>query len=289
VAPDRLRFDFTHFAPLSEAEIEMIEDKVNGQIWRNQTVETRLMDLDTAMKSGAMALFGEKYQETVRVVEVEGFSKELCGGTHVHATGSIGSFKIIAESGISAGVRRIEAITGAGALGRFRQAEKLLDNLQFQYKIARAELPGYLEKLNTQVRDLQRQINDLKSRNARSSIGEILSSARTVAGARVIACQVPEMDRPAMRSLADELRQKLGSGVVIIGSPAEEKVAIVVMVSEDLCGKIPAGKIIKQIAPLVGGSGGGKAELAEAGGKDSSKLADALERSYNIISSMLGA
>ncbi len=210
VAPDRLRFDFTHFAPLTEAEIDKIEDKVNAQIWRNQAVETKLMDLDTAMKSGAMALFGEKYQETVRVVEVEGFSKELCGGTHVQATGSIGAFKIVSEGGISAGVRRIEAITGASALDRFRQAEKLLDTLHLQYKIARGELPGYLEKLSAQVKDLQRQISELKSKTARSSMGEMVASAKDVAGVKVIACQVPEMDRPAIRSLADELRRKLG-------------------------------------------------------------------------------
>jgi alanyl-tRNA synthetase len=287
VAPDRLRFDFTHFAPLSAAEIEKIEDQVNEQIWNDQAVRTELMDLEAAMKSGAMALFGEKYQEKVRVVEVPGFSKELCGGTHVPATGVIGAFKIVSEGGISAGVRRIEALTGFSALARFRSDENLLEYIQSEYKISRPEIPALIEKLQAQVKDLQKQVSDLKIQNARSAIGEILASSRSVGGIRVLAHRLPEMDRASMRSLADELRHKLGSGIVVLGTPQDGKVALVVMVTEDLCRRLPAGKIIKEIAPLVGGTGGGKAELAEAGGKDSSKLADALERSYAIIEGML--
>ena len=289
VAPDKLRFDFTHFAPLSAPEIEKIEDQVNEQIWGNQTVRTNLMDLESAMKSGAMALFGEKYQEKVRVVEIPGFSKELCGGTHVGATGAIGALKVVSESGISAGVRRIEALTGPGALARFRSDEKLLDHIQTEYKVARPEIPSMLEKLQAQVRNLQKVVGDLKVQNARSAIGEILTTVRSIEGVRVLAQRVPEMDRAGMRSLADDLRHKLGSGIVILGTPQDGKVALVVMVTEDLCRRIPAGKIIKEIALLVGGTGGGKAELAEAGGKDSSKLADAIERSYSIIEALLRA
>ncbi len=289
VAPDRLRFDFTHFAPLSAAEIEKIEHQVNEQIWGNQPVRTNLMDLDSAMKSGAMALFGEKYREKVRVVEIPGFSKELCGGTHVPATGAIGTFKIVGEGGISAGVRRIEALTGPAALTRFRSDENLLDFIQSEFKVTRSEIPAMLEKLQGQGRELQKQVGGLKVQNARSAIGEILTRARSIEGVRVLAHLVPEMDRAGMRSLADELRHKLGSGIVVLGTPQDGKVALVVMVTEDLCRRIPAGKIIKEIAPLVGGTGGGKAELAEAGGKDSSKLADAIERSYSIIEVMLRA
>ncbi len=287
VAPDRLRFDFTHFAQLSPAEIEQIEDLVNEQIWANRGVQTNLMDLDSAMKSGAMALFGEKYQEKVRVVEIPGFSKELCGGTHVAATGNIGAFKVVGEGGISAGVRRIEALTGPGAFARFRSDEMLLDLIQSEFKISRTDIPGLIEKLHEQVRDLQKQVGDLKVKSARSAIGEMLDTARSIQGTRVLVHRVPEMDRASMRSLADELRHKLGSGIVVLGTPQNGKVALLVMVTEDLSKRVPAGKIIKEIAPLVGGSGGGKAELAEAGGKDSSKLADALERSYSIIESML--
>jgi alanyl-tRNA synthetase len=287
VAPDRLRFDFTHFAPLTPAEIAKIEDEVNHQIWNNVTVVTNLMELEQAMNSGAVALFGEKYQERVRVVEVPGFSKELCGGTHVPATGTIGALKIISEGGIAAGVRRIEALTGQGALERFRNDEDLLEFIQSQYKVGRQELPSWLEKQQAQIRELQRQIGELKIQQARSGMSGMLSLARQIHGVNVLAQVLPETDRTSLRQLADELKHKLGSGIVILGTPQNGKVALVVMVSSDVSGRVPAGQIIKQIAPLVGGSGGGKAELAEAGGKDSSKLADAIERSYAIVEAML--
>ncbi len=287
VGPDRLRFDFTHFAALTDAEIEKIEDEVNEQIWRNATVNTRIMDLEDATKSGAMALFGEKYQEKVRVVEVPGFSKELCGGTHVPATGAIGTFKIVSEGGIASGVRRVEAVTGPGALGRFREDEDTLGYIQSQYKVTRQDILGFIERQQSTLKDLQRQVSELKTQGARSSMSEMLRAVKSVAGVKILAYRLPEMDRTNMRNLADELRQKLGSGIVVLGSPQNGKAALVVMVSEDLSGRVPAGKIIKEIAPLVGGSGGGKPELAEAGGKDSLKLADAIERSYSIIESML--
>ncbi len=289
VAPDRLRFDFTHYAPLTAAEIHSIEDIVNRQIWRNIPVDTQLMDLDLAMKSGAMALFGEKYQEKVRVVEVPGFSKELCGGTHVPATGTIGILKITSEGGISAGVRRIEAVTGPAAFARFRSGEEILDSIQADNKIARQEVPAWIDRLQAQIRELQHRILDLKAQAARANIGSMLERARETGGIRVVADTVPEMDRAGLRNLADELKQKIGSGVVVLGCPQEDKVALVVMVTGDLCRKIPAGRIVKEIAPLVGGAGGGKPELAEAGGKDSSRLADAIQYSYAVVESLLRA
>jgi len=289
VAPDRLRFDFTHYAPLTVGEIEKIEDDVNHQIWRNAPVETRVLDLEDAMKSGAVALFGEKYQEQVRVVEIPGFSKELCGGTHVPATGTIGSFKIVSEAGISAGIRRLEAITGPAALARFRSGEELLDYIQSQYKVARQGIPALLEKLHAQVRDLQKQVGEIKVASIRSGMSQIVAQARQVAGVKVVAHALPQTDRTSLRTLADELKHRLGSGIVILGTPLDGKVALVVMVTEDLCQRISAGKIIREIAPLVGGSGGGKAEMAEAGGKDSAQLADAIERSYSIVESLLRA
>jgi len=287
VAPDRLRFDFSHFAPLSTAEMHRIEDLVNERIWENSTVETRAMDLDEALQSGAVALFGEKYQESVRVVDVPGFSRELCGGTHVAATGAIGLFKILSESGIAAGIRRLEAVTGAAALERFRNAEAILQYVQEDYKIARDEIPGFLEKLQLQTRELQRQVSELKLQAARAGISGMLSGIRTVQGVRVLAQILADTDRTQMRAVADELKQRIGSGVVILGTPQNGKVALVVMVSSDLALRLPAGDIIRRIAPLVGGSGGGKPELAEAGGKDSSKLADAIERSYSVIEELL--
>jgi alanyl-tRNA synthetase len=248
-----------------------------------------VMELEQAMQSGAMALFGEKYQERVRVVEIAGFSKELCGGTHVPATGTIGLFKIVSEGGISAGVRRVEGVTGRAALERFRADEQLLDSIQTEHKVLPRDLPSFLDKLHAQLRDLQRQAGELKLQNARSNISGLLSKTRDIQGIKVLSQVLPEVDRASLRSLADDLKHKLGSGIVILGTPLEGKVALVVMVTSDLAGRIPAGKIIKEIAPLVGGSGGGKPELAEAGGKDSSKLADAVERSYAIVQALLGA
>jgi len=287
VSPDRLRFDFTHYAPLTRAEMQKIEDLVNEQIWMNSEIRTSVMDLEMAMKSGAMALFGEKYQEKVRVVEVPGFSKELCGGTHVPATGTIGMFKIVSESGIAAGIRRIEAVTGPASLERFRGDEQILDIVQMQNKVSRNDIPALIDKLQSQVRELQHQILDLKMQSARAGLGAMLSRAKEIRGIRVLAATVPETDRASLRNVADEVKQKLGSGIVVLGAPQDEKVALIVMVTGDLCKRIPAGQIIKQIAPLVGGAGGGKPELAEAGGKDQTKLAEAIEQSYSVIENLL--
>jgi alanyl-tRNA synthetase len=287
VAPDRLRFDFTHFAPLSPAEIERVEDEVNGQIWRNAQVVTTVMHLDQAMNSGAIALFGEKYKENVRVVEVPGFSKELCGGTHVPATGTIGLFKIVSEAGIAAGIRRLEAVTGAGALYRFRSDGQILDTIQEEFRVSRAEIPALLEKMQAQIRDLQRQAGQLKLQAARANLSDVLAQARQIRGVKVLSAVMPATDRSALREIADEMKGRLGSGIIVLGTSQEGKVALIAMVTEDVSKRVPAGKIIKGIAPLVGGSGGGKPELAEAGGKDSSRLADAIERTYAIVEALL--
>jgi alanyl-tRNA synthetase len=283
VTPDRLRFDFVHYASLTAAEIQKIEDYVNECIWRNTNVVTTTMDLKSAMKSGAVALFGEKYQENVRVVEVPGFSKELCGGTHVPATGSIGLFKIISEGGIAAGTRRIEALTGPAAFERFRFCDRILDNIYEDYKVSRDEIDAFIHKLQGNIRELQRQNQELKARSARSNITDILTSAREIRGIKVVSAHVPSIDRAGLRNLADELKRKIRSGIVILGTDQEGKAALVVMVTEDISRKVPAGQIIKKIAPLVNGGGGGKPELAEAGGKDSSKLADAIEYGYSVV------
>ncbi|MCL2877685.1 MAG: alanine--tRNA ligase [Acidobacteria bacterium] len=288
VSPERLRFDFTHYAQLGNEEIKKIEDIVNNQIWMDVKVDTAVMDLDEAAQSGAIALFGEKYQEKVRVVTIPGFSKELCGGTHAPATGAIGLFKIIGENGISAGIRRIEAITGAASLDRFRADEDLLDEIQQEYKIARPEITTMIEKLQKQARDLERQALDLKAQSARAVLGDILARVREIGGVKILAAAVPAMDRSGLRNLADELKQKIVRGVIVLGSPQEEgKAALVVMVTPDACKKAPAGQIIKQIAPLIGGGGGGKPELAEAGGKDASRLSEAINQSYEIIEKLI--
>jgi alanyl-tRNA synthetase len=262
---------------------------VNEQIWRDVAVKTTVMDLERAMESGAMALFGEKYQARVRVVEVPGFSRELCGGTHVGSTGTIGLCKIMGEMGIAAGIRRMEAITGRAALERFRADERTLEYVQNQHNVSARDLASFLDKLNSQIRDLQKQVAELKLQGARANVAGMLARAREVRGVKVIAEVVPAVDRPAMRVLADELRDKLGSGVVVLGTPIEGKAALVAMVSKDLSRKLHAGKIIAKIAPRVGGSGGGKPELAEAGGKDSGGLADAIEESYSVVETLLGS
>ena len=287
VSPDRLRFDFVHYAPLTKAEIQKIEDLVNECIWKNTDVDTTTMDLNTAMKSGAVALFGEKYQDNVRVVEVPGFSKELCGGTHVPATGSIGLFKIVSEGGIAAGIRRIEALTGPAAFERFRSDNQILEDIQADYKVTRHEIASFIDKLQVNIRELQRNNLELKTRTARANISDMLAQARQIHGIKVLASQVPSIDRSGLRNLADELRQKIGSGVVILGTDQEGKAALVVMVTGDICKSVQAGHIIKKIAPKVGGGGGGKPELAEAGGKDSSKLADAIEYGYSVVEELL--
>ena len=288
VTPERLRFDFNHYAPLSRDEIRQIEDAVNNEIWLDVKVETSIMDLDEAAQSGAIALFGEKYQEKVRVVSIPGFSKELCGGTHAPATGAIGLFKIIGENGIASGIRRIEAITGTATLDRFRTDEDILDEIQQKHRVVRTEISAMLEKLQKQARDLERQALDMRSLSARAGLGNILARAREVGDVKVLAAAVPAMDRSGLRNFADELKQKIGRGVIVLGAPQEEGMAaLVVMVTPDVCKKAPAGQIIKQIAPLIGGSGGGKPELAEAGGKDASRLSEAVEKSYEIIDKLL--
>ncbi|MBN2241303.1 MAG: alanine--tRNA ligase [Acidobacteria bacterium] len=289
VSPDRLRFDFVHYAPLTTAEIRKIEDSVNECIWSNTDVVTTVMDLDGAMKSGAVALFGEKYQESVRVVEVPGFSKELCGGTHVPATGSIGLFKIISEAGISAGIRRVEALTGPAAFERFRCCDETLENLQADHKVSRNEIDAYIRKLQSTIRELQRQNQRLQAKSARANIADMLASAREIQGIKVLSAQVPTIDRAGLRNLADELKQKIGSGVVILGTDQNGNAALVVMVTGDISKKAPAGQIIKKIASIVDGGGGGKPELAEAGGKDSAKLADAIEYGYSVVEEIMGS
>jgi alanyl-tRNA synthetase len=289
VSPERLRFDFVHYAPLTKNEIRKIEDLVNECVWMNTGVKTTTMDLSSAMKSGAVALFGEKYRENVRVVEVPGFSKELCGGTHVSATGDIGLFKIIDEGGISAGIRRIEALTGPAAFERFRSDDQILEDIQVDHKIMRNEISAFIDKLQSNIRELQKQNLDLKARTARANITDMLACVRDVRGIKVLAAVVPSIDRAGLRNLADELKQKLGSGVVILGNDQEGKAALVAMTTGDICKIVPAGRIIQKIAPLVGGGGGGKPELAEAGGKDSSKLADAIEYGYSVVEEIISS
>jgi alanyl-tRNA synthetase len=276
VEPPRLRFDFTHYAALDPAEILEVERLVNQQILRNTRVTTDVMAIDQAISTGAMALFGEKYGDQVRVVSIPDFSKELCGGTHVTRTGDIGVFKIISESSISAGVRRIEAITGEGAISQFQESTEALHRIAGLLRVAEPELVEHVDRLLSEKRVHERQINDLKTKLAQSASRDLESQAREKSGARYLVTQVDGLDRTQMRTLADSLRNKWKSAVIVLASTEDSAVSIVAAVTKDLTQKFQAGKLVGTLAQAVGGKGGGRPDMAEGGGKDASALPQAL-------------
>ncbi|REJ75393.1 MAG: alanine--tRNA ligase [Acidobacteria bacterium] len=294
VAPNYLRFDFTHYQPMSEDEIREIEDLVNHYILENETVNTDLMPIEEAMKSGAVAMFGEKYGSEVRVLSVgDGkFSKELCGGTHVRATGDIGTFKITSDEAIASGVRRIRAITGFDSFKRFREDERLIDRSLDVLKTQRDQLPNAIEKLVEDYKKARKQVEDLKLKIASGAVSSGSSNGddtRDVAGVKVLAKMVDDLDPSGMRHLSDTLMAKVRSGVVIIGRKGDGKVSFIVRVSDDLTEKVKAGNIIREIAPIVGGRGGGKPDMAEGGGCEPDKLSEAIDASYGVIERMLSS
>jgi alanyl-tRNA synthetase len=294
VAPNYLRFDFTHYQPLTQSEIEEIERLVNYHILRNEPVHTDEMAVEEAMRSGAMALFGEKYGEKVRVLSIKGaediFSKELCGGTHVRATGDIGVFKITSDESIASGVRRIRAITGVDAYERFREDELLIDQAVSGLKTSRAELPAVIGKLQDDLKKARREADELRMKIATGAVGSSSangSEAREVAGVQVLAREASGLDSAGMRQLSDTLLARIKSGVVVLGRNSDGKVSLIVRTSDDLTNRVPAGKVIKELAPIIGGKGGGKADMAEGGGSQPEKLSEALEASYAIIERLL--
>jgi alanyl-tRNA synthetase len=288
VAPDRLRFDFTHYAPLTEDEIAEIERLVNTEVLHNRAVETEIKPLEEALQSGAMALFGEKYASDVRVVSVPGFSTELCGGTHVRATGDIGPLKIISDSSIAAGVRRIEALTADDAIARFQVDEQVTRELAERLKVPLRDIPAQVDRLQNQLRRYEREIEQLKLKMARAESESAAETAREVAGIRVLARRVDNLDANGMRQLADSLSHKLKSGVVVLGQAADGKASLVARVTDDLTGRLNAGQIVREVAALVGGKGGGRADLATGGGNQPENLDQALEASYGTVERMLG-
>jgi alanyl-tRNA synthetase len=287
VEPPRLRFDFTHYAAMDKAEIEEVERLVNEQILRNSGVETKVLPLEQAVATGAMALFGEKYGEQVRVVSVPDFSKELCGGTHVRRTGDIGVFKIVYEGSISAGVRRIEAVTGEGAVRQYQEFTGTLHRLSELLKASEPELIDHVEKMLAREKALEHEQRDLKTKLAHAAAAGLESQARTVNGAHVLAVQADSLDRQQMRELVDELRNKWKSAVVVLASVEDSAVSIVSAVTKDLTSKVHAGKLASALAQAVGGKGGGRPDMAEGGGKDPSALPAALARVYAEVESKL--
>ncbi len=286
VAPDRLRFDFAHAGPVGEGDLATIEEEINARIRENAEVATEEMAYDDAIKAGALAFFGDKYGDVVRVVRMGDFSVELCGGTHVGRTGDIGVFKFEAESGVAAGVRRIEAATGQGALEAIRRRERILETIGGHLGARDDAAVERLERLLAREKELEKQLRALEQKLVAgdgATGGADAEKVREAGGVKVVTRHVEGVDPRALREMADRMRQKYGSAVVAIGSVVDGKVAILVAVTPDLTGRIKAGDIVKQIAPIVGGTGGGRPDFAQAGGRDASRLDEALERVTALV------
>ena len=294
-SPERLRFDFTHFAAVDPQELRDIEQQVNEEIRVNTAVETNVTSLEDALASGALAFFGDKYPEhNVRVVTIpdphapRGFySKELCGGTHVHRIGDVGVLKIVSEQSVAAGVRRIEAVTGTGALEHYQHQARILSQLANQLNVGEDALLSTVEKLSQTAKQLEKELETQKRKGALSQLDELANRVQLIKGVKVLAAEVESVDRDGLRQLVDSLRQKLGSGVIALGMPDDGKVALIVAVTKDLTAKVHAGKLIQALAKQVGGSGGGRPDLAEAGGKDTSALNSTLRSIPSLLEPLL--
>jgi alanyl-tRNA synthetase len=316
VAPNHLRFDFSHFTAVEDEELQDIEDIINKEVLRNQRVETLTdVPIDEAInRYHAMALFGEKYGDKVRVVRIGDFSTELCGGTHTAATGEIGLIKILKEGSVSSGVRRVEAITGEGSLRHFRTDHELetmvsrfvvptlaqkqrkdgapssdIDQAHSEITSPAEALRAEFEKKDSEIKRLTRELDQARMKSASSSTANIGEKVKDVKGVKVLAHRVDNLERAQLRTLVDQLRDKIGSGVVVLGSASDGNVSLIVGVTKDLTGRVQAGKVIGPIAQKVGGKGGGRPDLAEAGGKDAAALDSALAEAYTVVESLLGA
>ena len=275
VTPERTRFDFAHSAPMTEDEIRRVEALVNAEVLANAQASAQVMALDDAQKSGAMMLFGEKYGETVRVLSI-GSSKELCGGTHVKATGDIGLFKIVAESGVAAGIRRVEAVTGDNALAYLQGLEATVNTVAGALKAAPAEVPARISSLQDQVKALEKDLAALKGKLASSQGDSLLAQAVDVKGLKVLAATLEGADAATLRTTMDQLKNKLKTAAIVLASVDGGKVQLAAGVTADSTAKVKAGELVNFVAQQVGGKGGGKPDLAMAGGTDPSRLAQAL-------------
>jgi len=283
VAPDRLRFDFAHTQPVSADELHRVEDLVNAAIRRNAPAETRVMALDEAVAAGAMSLFGEKYENDVRVLSIGDFSMELCGGTHVERAGDIGFFKIISESGVAAGVRRVEAVTGQAAFDWVARTDQVMRDIAAMLRGSREDVDEKVRELVERSRRLEKEIQQLKSRLASGQSGDLSTQAKDVGGIKVLAAQVDGADAKALRDAMDQLRDKLGSSVIVLAAVKEGKVVLVAGVSADLLAEFKAGDIVGAVAAQVGGRGGGRADFAQAGGTQPENLGAALAGVENLV------
>lgn len=289
VTPDRLRFDFTHFQPMTEEEIEKVEAIVNEQIAKSIDVETKVLAIEDAKKTGAKALFNEKYGDTVRVVCMGDFSKEFCGGTHVSNTGLINSFKIVSESGVAAGVRRIEALTGNGVFAYYKDIEKKYNDICKAAKATPANVEEKIAHMQAEIKSLNSEIESLKNKAANEALGDVLNQAEDVNGVKFLAVKLNDVDMNELRNLSDDLKSKIGSGVVVLASAmGSDKVNLIVTATDDIVkAGVHAGNIIKSAAPCVGGGGGGRPNMAQAGGKNPAGIEKAFETAKETLASML--
>jgi alanyl-tRNA synthetase len=293
VDPGHLRFDFSHFAGVDDEQLQDIEDFANKEVLRNDRVEViEDVPIDVAVNEyKAMALFGEKYGDRVRVIRIGDFSTELCGGTHTGATGEIGLIKILKEGSVSSGVRRLEAVTGEGSLRHF-QRDHQLGNVVATLVRGDDESPAdalrrELERREEELKKLRKELEQVRMKSAASSVSSATENVREVKGVKVLATRADNLERTQLRTLVDNMRNKLGSGVVVMGSVADGRVALIVGVTKDLTSRVQAGKIIAEVAKKVGGSGGGRPDMAEAGGKDPAALDAALAESYGVVEGLL--
>jgi alanyl-tRNA synthetase len=289
VEADRFRFDFTHFSPVSEEELERIENEVNQKILENLTVKVEEMAIEEAKNIGATALFGEKYGSRVRVISIGGYSTELCGGTHLGSTSEACLIKILSETGVAAGVRRIEALTGEAAIRYFSQRDRMLNSVAEVLKTGPNDTLKKIEALTAQVKDAEKEIEQLRNRLVSGSIEDLLSETIDINGVKVVTGCFDQLDMEALRNAGDMLRNKMGTGIVILGTSYGGKVGFVAMATKDAVQKgIHSGKIISKVAKIAGGGGGGRPDMAQAGGKDISKIDEALSCSIDIIKNQLG-
>ncbi|MDD6731024.1 MAG: DHHA1 domain-containing protein, partial [Eggerthellaceae bacterium] len=288
VNEQRLRFDFTHFSAMTEEEIRRTEDLVNQEIQKALPVVTEVMSLEDAKKSGAMALFGEKYGESVRVVEMGDFSRELCGGTHVANTSSIAAFRIISESGVASGVRRIEALTSEALFAYYNDMEQKLKEAAQLLKTTPSEVAEKISHLQNEVKELHGELESLKSREAKAALGDVSGEIREIAGIRLIAKAVDGVDMNGLRELGDSLKEQLGEGVVLLASAVGGKVSLVAMATDGAVkAGAHAGNLIKAVAGMVGGGGGGRPNMAQAGGKNPAGIPEAVAAAEEILANQL--
>ncbi len=284
VSPERLRFDFSHFQGMTPEEIRTVEEEVNRHVLEDLPVTTTLSSIEEARKTGAMALFGEKYGQVVRIISIGDISKELCGGTHLQRTSEVGFLKIVSEGSVAAGVRRIEALTGSGALQYVRGLEDRLQEIADRLQATQQDILNAIDRLQSTVKDQQQALDALQSKSASAEADELVAKAIELPGFKAVCAQAASAGTDALSRLADEIAGRLGSAVVVLGSVSDGKVLFVTKVSPDLVGRgLHAGNIIREVAKTAGGGGGGKPEFAKAGGKDSSKLEAALAKAAALI------